>query len=129
METVAEPGWYPCPVTPGQVRYFDGRGWTDAVLPTPTAAAAPAAAGAMPSDPLHWVLPTGRSGASIAAGYVGIFALFIWVLGPVSVGMGIWGLRKARVGGHGSGRSIFAIVAGVVAIVLGLMAVSGKLWS
>jgi len=76
--------------------------------------------GASPTDPMHWILPVGRSGASIAAGYVGLVALFIWALGPAAVGMGIWGLSKARAGGHGTGRSIFAIVTGIIACALGL---------
>ena len=127
---VVEPGWYPCPVTPGFTRYFDGSGWTEHTAPTPQYAppyplpriASPAAAvGASPSDPMHWILPTGRSGASIAAGYVGLVSLVIWVLGPVAVGLGIWGLRKASTGGHGSGRSIFAIVTGLIGSVFGLI--------
>jgi hypothetical protein len=77
---------------------------------------------------MHWILPIGRSGVSIAAGYVGLLSLFIWALGPVAVGLGIWGLRRARVGGHGSGRSIFAIVVGVATSVVGLVALTGNLF-
>lgn len=67
-----------------------------------------------PHDVLHWVVPVGRSGASIAAGYVGLVSLVVWPVGPVAIGLGVWGLRKARAGGHGSGRSVFAIVAGAL---------------
>ncbi|MDQ1601658.1 MAG: hypothetical protein QOD68_3132 [Actinomycetota bacterium] len=35
-------------------------------------------AGATPGDPVHWLVPTGRSGRSIAAGYVALFAMVVW---------------------------------------------------
>jgi len=95
---------------------------------TPYAATRSAAIGASPSDPVHWILPVGRSGVSIAAGYIGLVSLFVWGFGPVAVGMGIWGLRRARAGGHGSGRSIFAIVAGVASSMLGLVYLTGNLF-
>ena len=37
-------GWYPDPSVAGQVRYFDGHGWTEHTQPTPQAIAAPQAA-------------------------------------------------------------------------------------
>lgn len=89
-------------------------------------AGAPAAAwlpererlGARPGDPVHWLLPTGRSWQSIVAGYVGLFALLIWPLGPVAVGLGLWAIRKGSDGGHGRGRAVFAVVVGTAATVL-----------
>lgn len=80
-----------------------------------------------PGSAMHWMVPVGRSGVSIAAGYVGLFALVIWPLAPVAIGLGIWGLRKARTGGHGSGRCIFAIVAGVIGALLGVLFLGGAL--
>lgn len=71
--------------------------------------------GAEPRDPVHWLLPTGRSWQSIVAGYVALFALVIWPLGPVALGLGVWAVRRGRVGGHGRGRAVFAIVVGVLA--------------
>jgi len=67
-----------------------------------------------PSDAVHWMLPVGRSWQSITAGYVGLLALGIWVLGPVAIWLGIWAIRKARTGGHGRGRAVFAIVTGTL---------------
>jgi Protein of unknown function (DUF2510) len=67
-----------------------------------------------PSDAVHWMLPVGRSWQSITAGYVGLLALGIWVLGPVAIWLGIWAMQKARAGGHGRGRAIFAIVTGAL---------------
>lgn len=70
--------------------------------------------GQQPSDELHWVLPTGRSGWSIAAGYVALFATVIWFLGPVSLALGFKALAVAnRDGTRGRGRAVFAIVVGV----------------
>ena len=69
--------------------------------------------GAHPDQPLHWLLPTGRSGWSIAAGYVALVAMVFWPLGPVALGLGIHAIRVAgRTGTHGRGRAIFAIVVG-----------------
>lgn len=205
--TGVQPGWYPCPQTPGLLRWHDGSTWTTATSPTtapaevagtghgtgygtgygptsdayathhgttssgyagsgygsttapsaapgyaPTAggypgyavaghggtsayapqgyaaggyvpgvptqhgyAAAPPAAEHGPRDAVHWIVPVGRSGVSIAAGYVGLVAMFLWALGPVAVWLGVLGLRKARTGGHGSGRSWFGIVVGTLA--------------
>ncbi|MCL3863188.1 DUF2510 domain-containing protein [Actinotalea sp. K2] len=136
--THVQPGWYPCPATAGQLRWYDGVQWTDQVTPVPPPAApvwqhgapatAPRGSGEEPSDPLHWIVPTGRSGVSIVAGYVGLIALLVWPLGPVAVWLGTWGLRKARHGGHGSGRSVFAIIAGALGTVLGVLALTGALF-
>ncbi|WP_217616612.1 DUF2510 domain-containing protein [Cellulomonas sp. GbtcB1] len=78
----------------------------------------PARVGAGPRDAVHWLLPTGRSWQSIVAGYVGLFALLIWPLGPFAVWFGLWGLRRARTGGHGRGRAVFAVVVGAAATAL-----------
>lgn len=67
-----------------------------------------------PSDAMHWILPVGRSWQSVAAGYVGLFALVLWPLGPVALALGIAGVRRARDGGHGTGRAVFGVVAGVL---------------
>ena len=42
--TTTPAGWYPDPSVAGQVRYFDGHGWTEHTQPTPQAIAAPQAA-------------------------------------------------------------------------------------
>lgn len=73
-----------------------------------------------PQDPAHWLVPVGRSWQSIAAGYLGLFGLFLFVTAPFAVWMGVWALRLAKQGGHGSGRAWFGIVTGVIGTVLGI---------
>jgi Protein of unknown function (DUF2510) len=115
------PGWYRDPYLGSTLRYFDGGGWTQHTAPEPRAQAAYPAVptstpvGADPSDPVHWLLPTGRTWQSIAAGYVALFAMFLWPLGPISLGLGLWALSIPKGSGtHGRGRAIFAVVVGVL---------------
>ncbi|MFI2753905.1 DUF2510 domain-containing protein [Cellulomonas sp. P22] len=71
-----------------------------------------------PSSAMHWMLPVGRSWQSVTAGYLGLFSLAIWVLGPVSIGIGVWALARAKQGGHGRGRAITGIVCGLLGTTL-----------
>lgn len=128
MSTPA-PGWYPDGVTPGAVRWFDGVGWTAHLAPVAGPAPWPGAMVAAPPGPgddsgpgsaLHWVVPVGRSWQSIAAGYVGLFSLLLWPLGPVAIWLGWWAMVRARNGGHGRGRALTGIITGAVGTVLGV---------
>jgi hypothetical protein len=79
--------------------------------------------GSDPQDPLHWLVPIGRSGQSIASGYLGLVGLLVWPLAPFAVWTGIVALQLAsRAGAHGSGRAWFGIVTGVIGTLLGLWA-------
>lgn len=81
--------------------------------------------GASPSSAAHWVVPVGRSWQSVTSGYVALFAIFFWPLGPVALGLGAWAFaRAARHGGHGRGRATFAVVVGSVTSLL-LLAILG----
>jgi hypothetical protein len=122
-------GWYADPYASGALRYFDGAAWTPHTAPGPAAATAAAPrVGATPGDPVHWLVPTGRSGQSIAAGYVALFAIVVWILGPVALWLGISALRtSSRTGVHGRGRAWFGIVVGVLATLL--MVITVVTWS
>ncbi|MBU2666883.1 zinc-ribbon domain-containing protein [Actinoplanes bogorensis] len=96
--------------------------------PPPTAAGSRAGVGVAPSDPVHWLVPTGRSWQSIASGYLGLFGLFIWILGPFALGLGIWAVVRSlnEPGVHGRGRAIFGIVAGVIGTLFMLMFLASR---
>ncbi len=142
MTTGVPAGWYGDPQEPtSTLRYWNGSAWTEHVAPRvpvplsvpshpyPAQFSAPSGTlGEEPSDVLHWVLPTGRSWQTIAAGYVGLVSLFTFFLGPFAIALGVLGLRAARrQGSHGRVRAIFGIVSGcigtaiAVAIVVGLL--------
>ena len=78
-------------------------------------APAPPVGRARPDAAIAALIPIGRSGLAIAAGYVGLFALVLVVLGPVSLLLGVLAWRD--IARHpeklGKGRALFAMVAGV----------------
>jgi hypothetical protein len=72
--------------------------------------------GAHPDDVVHWLIPTGRSGLAITAGYLGVASLLCFFFSPVSLVVGLVALRQlnAQSTKHGKGRAIFAIVVGAL---------------
>jgi uncharacterized RDD family membrane protein YckC len=67
-------------------------------------------------DPaLRWVLPVGRSGWAIAAGYLGLFSLLV-VPAPFALATGIIAVVRIRRDPklHGMGRAVFGIVMGLL---------------
>jgi len=71
-------------------------------------------------DPaMRLLLPVGRSVWAVAAGYAGLFAV-LGVCAPVALILGIVALGdlKRHPEKHGKGRAIFAIVMGVLGILL-----------
>ena len=64
---------------------------------------------------MRMLLPVGRSGLAIAAGYAGLFALMVWPA-PIALVLGILAVRdlKAHPDKLGMGRATFGIVVGAL---------------
>ncbi len=108
------PDWYPDPQYPGNLRYWDGQRWTE--HRTPVAASTAALPTRMGDDPLlRWVLPVGRSGWAIAAGYLAFFSVLL-LPAPLALATGIVGIVviKRHPSKHGMGRAIFGVVMGAL---------------
>jgi len=71
---------------------------------------------------LRWLIPVGRSGWAIAAGYAGLLAVFP-IVGQLAIVFGILAIRdiKKHPGRHGLGRAWFGIVAGALATLVWLV--------
>ena len=111
------PQWFADPSGRYQYRFWDGHRWTEWVavhgqqlMDGPVTA--------NDSASLRWLLPVGRSGLAIAAGYAGLFALTV-LLAPLALIVGLLATRDLR--RHpsklGWGRTIFALVTGVLGTV------------
>jgi hypothetical protein len=76
------------------------------------------------------LLPVGRSGWAIAAGYFGLFSLII-LPAPLALFSGIMAIRDIRKSRddphpkHGMGRAVFGLVMGVIGTILLCMAIVG----
>jgi len=68
---------------------------------------------------MRLLLPVGRSGWAIAAGYLGLFSLIVFPapLALVISIIAIWDIRKSKSSEHpkhGMGRAIFGLIMGIV---------------
>jgi hypothetical protein len=99
-------GWHPDPWGVAPLRYWDGGQWTGYVH-------TPVSAGPDPS--LKLLLPIGRSGWAIAAGYLGLVSVLL-VFAPFALITGLLGLRaiRARPELWGRGRAWFGVIMGTV---------------
>ncbi len=119
--------WYPDPFGRRPHRYWDGGAWTswvsDGVRQLSEPVGVPAASSGTYDAVLHWLLPVGRSGWAIAAGYAGLFA-FLILPAPIALGLGVAALfdlhRHPELGGRG--RAIFGTVIGALGTALLLLA-------
>jgi hypothetical protein len=78
------------------------------------------------NDPaMRLLLPVGRSGWAIAAGYAGLFAFLIFPA-PIALVLGLVALRdlKRHPEKHGKGRALFGLITGAVLTPLCLLAVA-----
>jgi len=80
---------------------------------------------------IRMLLPVGRSGWAIAAGYAGLFAVLFFPA-PIAVILGIIAIYdiKRHPKRHGMGRAIFGLVMGVIftLLLLWLCLFSGTRW-
>ena len=91
------------------LRYWDGVQWTGHVhgnLISPAAAADPS---------LKYLLPIGRSGWAIAAGYLGLVSVLL-IFAPFALGTGLYALHDIREHPDrlGLGRAWFGIAMGMI---------------
>jgi len=97
-------------------------------------AAAPGQAAAQaksqPDDLMRMVLPVGRSGYAIAAGYLGLFSVLL-VFAPFAILFGFLAFSDIKKNPHklGKGRAIFGIVMGVICSIILIFVVLRALFS
>jgi hypothetical protein len=124
QQTGVPAGWYPDPANGATTRWWDGRAWTAHTAQTTRPpgysdyhagyeAGRHQGSGVTRDRGLEWVLPVGRTGLSIAAGYVGLVAVLCFYVAPVALVVGLLalrGLRDSPLGGRG--RAWFAVIVG-----------------
>lgn len=88
--------------------------------PLPPQAPAPPAKERMGDDPaMRILMPVGRSGWAIAAGYLGLFALVVFPA-PIAFIVSLIALRDLRKSRdtpnpkHGMGRAVFGLITGLI---------------
>jgi hypothetical protein len=99
------PAWQPAQTVPGLL--------STTPPPFPTQAPPPKPLG--DDAAMRFLLPVGRSGWAIAAGYLGLFGVLV-VPAPFALIAGILAIRdiKAHPEKHGMGRAIFGLVIGIL---------------
>ena len=119
------PQWLQDPSGRYQFRFWDGHRWTDWVSANGQQLLDSSACPVHDSG-VRWLLPVGRSGVAIAAGYAGLFS-FIVLPAPIALVLGLLAARDLR--RHpsklGWGRTIFALVAGLLGTVVLVAALVG----
>jgi hypothetical protein len=85
---------------------------------TPPPPPPPQAAVVLPAtDPgLALLVPVGRTGTSVLAGYLGLVSIFLGIVGPFAIIVGVLALKElnANPGRLGHGRAWFGIIGGIL---------------
>lgn len=126
MQTEQVPaGWYPDPAGSGHLRWWDGARWADHWAPAANGA------GTANDETMRWLLPVGRPGSAIAAGYLALFGFIIPFLGVGALACGVVALNtlRRRPDLIGRGRAILGIVGGGLSTLWWLLVFVGALTS
>ncbi len=86
------------------------------MVTVPPLAGTPPPSADLGQDPMmRMIMPVGRSGLAIAAGYAGLFAVLMCPA-PIAFALGILAIRdiKKHPEKHGMGRAIFGLVMGAI---------------
>ena len=69
---------------------------------------------------MRMILPVGRSGWAIAAGYCGLLSLACWILGPAAILCGVMAIRDMRLHPerHGMGRVLTGFILGGIGTII-----------
>jgi hypothetical protein len=107
------------------MRWWDGAQWSGHWAP-PIGAMRPHT-----DETMRWLLPVGRPGSAIAAGYLALFGFIIPFLGVGAVACGVVALAtlKHRPDLIGRGRAILGIVGGCLSTLWWLFVFAGALTS
>ncbi len=83
----------------------------------------------MDSNGMRMLLPVGRSGYAIAAGYLGLFSV-LGIFAPLAIIFGILAIVdiKKHPEKHGMGRAIFGIIMGVIPFIILVVALVSDLF-
>ena len=82
------------------------------------------------SQAMRMILPVGRSGLAIAAGYLGLVSI-VGIFAPVALLLGILAIRdiKRHPEKHGMGRAVFAVIMGGIFTVILLIGMIGIIFN
>lgn len=80
-----------------------------------------------PDRTMRWLLPVGRSGWAIAAGYLGLFSLLL-VPAPLALVCGVIAINDLQQhrSRHGLGRALFGVVAGAAGSLVLAVLIAGS---
>jgi GYF domain 2 len=78
------------------------------------------------SAALRAVLPVGRTGMSIIAGYLGLVSLLMPLAAPVAIPVSILAIRELKMNPerHGMGRAVFGLIGGILGIGIGILIIA-----